>query len=76
MLSKRGMSREAKGRRMYEKERKRYYRIRRRWLHNICVNTKYNNIYESEKELLLIKKDRKYYGFKMKEDEKSFCQES
>ena len=50
--------------------------MRQRWLHNICVNTKYNNIYESEKELLLIKKDCKYYGFKMKEDEKSFCQES
>ena len=39
MLSKRGMSREAEGRQMYEKGRKRYYRRRRILLHNFLYYT-------------------------------------
>ena len=35
MLSKRGMLRESEGRGMYEKRRKRNYRIQRMLLHNI-----------------------------------------
>ena len=49
------MSREAEGRQMYEKGRKRNYRIQRMLLHNIHISTMSDSIYQNEKELLLIK---------------------